>query len=173
MKKQIFTILGVCYVCLALMASSNSFNSINVDRPLQGNTDRVEQEDRGGNGYSQRLSRPPRPPQAERQFGWRPEYLPTAEATTEAAAIILQPNCMILWTAEWCPACKSMYPIAKILQAEGYTVYVFDFDKNKKLANAMRIKAVPTTLIRQNGVEITRRIGTVTLNEIKKTLTKN
>ncbi len=87
--------------------------------------------------------------------------------------MVFQPNCMILWTAEWCPACKGMYPIARILQAEGYTVYILDYDRNKKLASEMRVRSLPTTLIRRNGVEVTRRVGHVTLDEIKKTLTKN
>ncbi len=87
--------------------------------------------------------------------------------------MVFQPNCMILWTAEWCPACKSMYPIARILQAEGYTVYILDYDKNKALAKEMRVRSLPTTLIRRGGVEVTRRVGHVTLDEIKKTLTKN
>jgi thiol-disulfide isomerase/thioredoxin len=139
----------------------------------------MEQEDRRGDGYSQRLPGSQRSPEAERQFGWRPEYLnkrtndTQAIETTAVTTPVFQPNCMILWTAEWCPACKSMYPIAKILQAEGYAVYVLDIDKNKKLAKEMRIQYLPTTLIRHRGVEVTRRTGVVTMDEIKKTLTKN
>lgn len=172
MKKQIFTILGVCYVCFALISASSQIVQVDRDGPVQGYQDRVEQEDQRGDGYSQRLPGPPRSAQAERQSGWRPEYLQTAKVV-ETLAPVFQPNCMILWTAEWCPNCKSMYPIARILQAEGYAVYVMDLDKNKKLAKTMRIQAVPTTLIRQHGVEVTRRIGTITLDEIKKTLTRN
>lgn len=160
----------------ALVAANNQIASINRNWSLQGHQDRVEQEDRGGNGYSPRLSGPARSAQAERQFGWRPEYRQQAkEEASEAQGVrpVFQPNCLIVWTAAWCPACKSMYPIAKILQAEGYAVYVLDFDKNKKLAKEMRIYALPTILIRQSGVEVTRQIGTVTLDEIKKTLTKN
>ena len=177
MKKHIFSILGVAYVCYALIISTNSqIASINVDCPLEGHQDRVEQEDRRGDGYSQRLSGPPRTTEAERQFGWRPEYLQQAKeeaAKTQAVTPIFQPNCLILWTADWCPSCKSMYPIAKILQAEGYTVYVLDYDEHKGLAHAMRIHTLPTTLIWQNGVEVTRRTGTITLDEIKKHLKKN
>jgi thioredoxin 1 len=158
------------------MATSSQVIPVGSDGPIPGHKDRLEQENRRGDGYSQRLPGPARSSEAERQFGWRPEYLQEAKdeaAEPQAVTPIFQPNCMILWTAEWCPSCKSMYPIAKILQAEGYTVYVLDLDKNKKLAKEMRIQAVPTTLIRRDGVEVTRRIGTVALAEIKRTLTKN
>lgn len=177
MKKQILTILGVCYVCFALtLAQSSAVNSLNRTSSTQRNQNYLEQEDNGGDRYSQRLPRPPRTPEVERHFGWRPEYTDTqagTQATEKAVTPIFQPNCMILWTAEWCLACKSMYPIVKILQAEGYTVYTLDYDKNKKLAKKMRIQSLPTTLIRRDGVEVTRRVGSVTLDEIKKTLTKN
>lgn len=179
MKKHILSILGVAYVCFALiMATSSQTIPLNSDGSIQGHQDRLEQENRRSDGYSQRLHGPSRSAQAERHFGWRPEYIQSAnaEAATEATAItspVFQPNCMILWTAEWCPACKSMYPIAKMLQAEGYTVYILDFDKNKALAKKMRVQYLPTTLIRRYGVEVTRRTGVVTLEEIKKTLTRN
>jgi thioredoxin 1 len=177
MKKHILSILGVAYVCFALIMATNSQTfSSNGDRPLERHQDRMERENYRGDGYSQRLPGPSGSSQAERQFGWRPEYIQRAKeeaVETQAVTPVFQPNCMILWTAEWCPSCKSMYPIAKILQAEGYAVYVMDLDKNKKLAKEMRIRAVPTTLIRRDGVEVARRIGTTTLDEIKRTLTKN
>jgi len=66
-----------------------------------------------------------------------------------------------------------MYIRAKILQAEDYAVYILDIDQNKALAKKMRVQYLPTTLIRRYGVEITRRTGIVTVDEIKRDLKKN
>ena len=161
----------------AFVAASGAFNPLHKPGYIQWNENHLERENYRGYELSQRLPGPSRSAQAERQFGRRPEYTNkqanNTQAIEKAVTPVFQPNCMILWTAEWCPACKSMYPIARILQAEGYTVYILDYDKNKKLAGAMQVRSLPTTLIRRDGVEVTRRVGRVTLDEIKKTLTKN
>lgn len=170
MKKQIHTFLGVCCVVFIFaLASSGTFASLDRTSHLQGHQDCVEQEDRGSNGHSQRLSGPSRPSEAE----YTPQEAAKTPAEAEVGTLFFQPNCMILWTAEWCPACKSMYPVAKILQAEGYTVYILDYDQNKALAKKMRVQYFPTTLIHRYSVEVTRRTGIITLEEIKRDLKKN
>ncbi len=155
----------------ALVAASGAFNSLHKPSSIQGNQDYLEQENRGGDRYSQRLPGPPRSAQTGRPES--DKQASNTQAIEKAVTPVFQPNCMILWTAKWCPACKGMYPIARILQAEGYAVYILDYDRNKKLASEMRVRSLPTTLIRRDGVEVTRRVGHVTLDEIKKTLTKN
>jgi hypothetical protein len=66
-----------------------------------------------------------------------------------------------------------MYPIIKKLEAEGYTVHILDYDKNKKLAARWNITKLPTTLIRRDSVVTVRHVGIVSVSTVKKDLKKN
>lgn len=185
MKKHILSILGVAYVCFALiMATSSQIIPVDRDGPVEGHQDRVERENYRGDGYSQRLPGPARSSEAERQFGWRPEYLQYARAealATEGAEDlrplfppkVSQPNCLIMWTADWCPVCKKMYPIIRQLREEGYVVYVLDYDAYYALAQKMNVRALPTCIIHKNKKEVARHRGVVSVVTLKKTLTRN
>ncbi|KPK55011.1 MAG: hypothetical protein AMS22_05065 [Thiotrichales bacterium SG8_50] len=83
------------------------------------------------------------------------------------------PNCLVLWTSKWCASCKKMEPIVEALRKEGYTVYVYDYDKSRKLARKMGVRTLPTAVIYQDEEEVTRHVGVVTKEELLKTLRKN
>lgn len=184
--KKLINFLGVCYVCFILaLAASSATNSLHRASSVQGHKDHLEQEDSGGNGYSQRLFGHEGLQQGAEQYasrddgryGWAPiqTVAPTAAAEITLADMvdIYQPNCMIMWTADWCPTCKKMYPVIKKLEADGYAVYVLDYDKNRTLALKMGVKAFPTTIIREDGEEVARHVGAVSALAIKKDLKKN
>jgi thioredoxin-like negative regulator of GroEL len=142
----------------------------------------VEQEDRRSDGYSQRLYGPARSSEAERQFGWRPEYLQEAKEEVTEVVEDLRPkfpptrfksNCLIVWKADWCSACKKMGPTIKQLRAEGYAVYILDYDYYYDLAQKMHIQALPTCIVHKDSREVSRHRGVVSADALKKTLTKN
>lgn len=85
----------------------------------------------------------------------------------------LAPNCVVLWTARWCGSCKKMTPIMEQLEKEGFTVYVFDYDKKRRLALKNDVRTLPTIIIYQDGEEVVRHKKVVTEAEIRKTLKKN
>jgi thioredoxin 1 len=108
------------------------------------------------------------------QQGWiPPEQVDTYIVDEVRASKRLEPNCMVLWTAKWCPSCKKMRPIVKQLNDEGYTVYVLDYDENRKDAKRLNVRTLPTTIIHKNGKEVARHIKVVSKAKILKTLKKN
>lgn len=87
--------------------------------------------------------------------------------------MITKSNCLVLWAADWCPACKKMYPIVKKLKAEGYNVYIMDYDENREVAKELGIDRLPTTLIFRDGAVVARHVGVTSAETIKKDLKKN
>jgi len=185
MKGKILSIAGFCYAIFALMASVGTFSTINRASPIQGTGNNLVQENRGSDGHCERLPRlagGAENPANRMQHGWLLLQAKAAQAISgETVATIVQedrtknflPNCMILWTAEWCGSCKKMKSIVGELRGEGYTVYVLDYNENKELAKKMDIKTLPTSIIWEDKKEVKRHIGVVKADKIKKTLKKN
>lgn len=103
--------------------------------------------------------------------GWVPK--PEIQVDNEENIFArFEPNCAILWTAEWCSSCKKMYPIASKLSEEGYVVYILDYDEETELAKQLKIKKLPTTIILTESKETGRFVGVVSVEEIQKVLKK-
>ena len=80
---------------------------------------------------------------------------------------------MILYfTAKWCSVCRAMRPIIEQLQKEGYDIQVIDADKNKDLAKKYSIESLPTIIILQDDKEIDRIVGKISVEDLRKRLTK-
>jgi len=177
MKTRILTAIGVCYVAFAIVASSGPLDAVDSTLPEERSADKLVQEDRRSDLNSQRLPGPERNRSSKIFHGW----LPTPEAIVprreteevEGETIQFKPNCLILWTAEWCPHCKDMKPVVRKLKSQGYTVYVLDFDENRELAASMGVRSLPTSIIHTNSVEVNRYVGTVSEATIKKDLKRN
>ncbi|WP_310992965.1 thioredoxin family protein [Aequorivita marina] len=64
--------------------------------------------------------------------------------------------------AEWDEACKAMNPVLRDVAAalgEDARVIKIDVDKNKELADALRVKDLPTLMIYKNGEMKWRQSG--------------
>lgn len=189
MKRKVFPLLGFCYVVFALMASVGTFSPVNSASLVPGPQDSVAQENRGSDGHCQRLSGltgstevPEGTPAQRMRHGWLPVQAKLAQQISgETVAAIVQedrtknflPNCMILWTAEWCSSCKNMYPVVESLREDGYTVYVLDYDENRALGRKMGVKSLPTSIIWEDKEEVKRHVGVVSEEKILETLKKN
>jgi len=65
----------------------------------------------------------------------------------------------LYFSAPWCGPCKQLGPIMDELNSEGYTVQKIDVDSNPEISQQYGIRNVPTVILTQNGVEVTRKIG--------------
>jgi len=186
MKRKILFLLGVSYVTFALvMATGGSIDTINRASIVEGPKDCGARENRGNDVHCERLpglTEGTENPADRMRHGWLPLQAKAAQTISgEMTATIVQedrtknflPNCMILWTVEWCGSCKKMKSVVEELREEGYTVYVLDYDENKELAKKMGIKSLPTSVIWEDKKEVKRHVGIVKVDKIKKTLKKN
>lgn len=73
---------------------------------------------------------------------------------------------VVFFTAPWCSACHKMYPRIEELRKAGYIVYALDIEKFQDAARRFKIKALPTTVVMENGKEIARFVGVVSTDQI-------
>lgn len=66
------------------------------------------------------------------------------------------------WSAVWCGPCKGMRSIINELEGSGVKINKIDADANVALARELKIQAIPTFIIRKDGVEVERLIGAKT-----------
>ena len=74
------------------------------------------------------------------------------------------------FSAVWCGPCKVFKPIMKELSDEGYDIEFIDGDENQDLAVQYNIRPVPTTIIEEDGEEVSRIVGVKTKEEMVKEL---
>ena len=65
------------------------------------------------------------------------------------------------FTAILCGPCKTFKPVIIELREEGYSIEVIDIDENQDIAVKYRISSPPIMVIKENGTEIDRFIGTL------------
>jgi thioredoxin 1 len=150
MKGKIFSFLAVCYVAFALVLSTGDIKAT------------VFEQSPVGQGWV--------PPDDGVEDGDCPDGCDCSE---DEFTKYFDSNCLVYWTAKWCPACEKMAPMLEKLRAQGYSIYVIDYDSNKDYANKIGIRTIPTTVIRSDKKEVRRHIGVVSQATILKTLKKN
>ena len=70
------------------------------------------------------------------------------------------------FSATWCGPCKVFKPIMKELSDEGYNIEFIDGDENRDMAVEYNIRSIPTTIIEEDGEEISRIVGVKTKEEM-------
>mgnify|MGYP000137163566 FL=1 len=70
------------------------------------------------------------------------------------------------FTATWCGPCKVFKPVMNEIKNEGYSVQFIDADENQALMQQLNVRAVPTTIIEENGVEVDRFMGSLPKNQV-------
>lgn len=179
MKQRTVNIIGVIYVTIAIVVASfcpsPKINRVSIiERPAC----KMVQENRRGDGYSERLPGSTRLPRVPEYIDGKPvKYqLPilskrgrgivTEEVTSKRTAIkktepeIKYPsNYLLIWTAEWCDKCPYMKAVGDKLKGEGFDVFYIDLEENEKKAKQDRIAGIPVAVIYTNKEEVKRVIG--------------
>jgi thioredoxin 1 len=85
---------------------------------------------------------------------------------------------LVKFAATWCAPCKTVANTIKRVQPEFASVKFqeVDVDDYPGLAKDYKIRSVPTVIVFRNGDEITRLVGSIKVDALRKTLrdvTKN
>lgn len=75
---------------------------------------------------------------------------------------------VVKFGASWCGPCKMYDQVLDTLYS--HDVYSCDVDANTNWANKLVIRAVPTTILFDNGVEVHRLVGVQTKETVLKLL---
>lgn len=73
---------------------------------------------------------------------------------------------LIDFYATWCGPCRMLTPILE--QVDFVDVVKVDVDEARELAMQFKISVVPTLVLFKNNVEISRKEGYMTLDELEK-----
>lgn len=78
---------------------------------------------------------------------------------------------LLYFGADWCSACKALWPIVEKEAPEvGYVVVFFDVDSDEGADEAARwnVRSLPTlVVVNEDGEEIQRAVGSTAWREIK------
>ncbi|KGE12274.1 thioredoxin [Sphingobacterium deserti] len=79
------------------------------------------------------------------------------------------PLVLVDFSATWCGPCQMLAPILKDLKThygEKLSILKIDVDKNSQLASNYRVQGVPTMLLFQDGKQVWRQSGVLTLPDL-------
>lgn len=81
---------------------------------------------------------------------------------------VLKGKVLVDFNATWCGPCRMLKPILEEY-SESATVKVcsIDVDQNEELARNYNIYSIPCLILLENGVEVKRNVGLVSLEDIK------
>jgi len=75
---------------------------------------------------------------------------------------------VLYFSAKWCTACQATTPILESIKRSGEAqVAMVDVDYDVSLTEQYNIKSVPTTVILENGNEVKRHVGSISLENLK------
>jgi len=77
---------------------------------------------------------------------------------------------LVLSYAPWCKGCKIILPLLEEIsdfeEMNDIKFYKMLSDKHKKIISYIGVKAIPVMLLYQNGIELKRKIGLLTEEEL-------
>jgi len=157
-------IAGVFHVpIISTLASFCPSTEINRSGIVKGEACQLAGQDRRSDRYSERLPGSKRLPNIPEYVDGQPvkyQMPPLPKQSEKAEAKVkYPPNCLLIWTAEWCSKCSRMKAIGDKLKQEGFDVFYIDFDKNKEEARESKIDGVPMAIIYTDSKEVRRIVG--------------
>jgi len=80
---------------------------------------------------------------------------------------------LYVFTGEFCPACKSFKSTYKRVVMEMENLFEFmevNAEVNTDEVLRMKVQAIPTTILTENGIELWRKVGTIKYEDFKSML---
>jgi len=77
---------------------------------------------------------------------------------------------LVYFTADWCPACRTVKPAIQQLKQEGYEVRTVDVEQNTELARRYGVQGLPCFTIVVDGHIQDRRVGMVKISVLRQLL---
>jgi thiol-disulfide isomerase/thioredoxin len=74
---------------------------------------------------------------------------------------------LLVFTADWCGACRHMKPVVAELYREGFDVQTLNVDKNRDKAQQYGVRAIPTFVLVRDGKEVRRQSGVTSAEKLK------
>lgn len=80
--------------------------------------------------------------------------------------------CAVKFGAAWCGPCQMMEPLLQKMKNEfsGINYISVDIDDKPQLAKTYRIRSLPTVILLKEGQEVTRLVGAVKTEPLRKAL---
>lgn len=77
---------------------------------------------------------------------------------------------VLKFSASWCGPCKALTKTIESAGDLGINILEMDIDDQLTLAAKYDIRTVPTLVIMENGIELKRKTGAMTLSQLKEFL---
>jgi thioredoxin 1 len=77
--------------------------------------------------------------------------------------------------ATWCGPCQTLAPILKQVKdnlGDRISIIKIDVDKNKQIASQYQVRGVPTMILFQNGKQLWRQSGVMSVAELIKIISE-
>ena len=75
---------------------------------------------------------------------------------------------LVDFNATWCGPCRMLKPVLdKYSEESNIQICACDVDQNEELSRNYGITSIPCLILFENGVEVKRNIGFVSLDELK------
>jgi thioredoxin 1 len=85
--------------------------------------------------------------------------------------ILSEEKTLVVFSAEWCGPCKTMAPLLEKAKSQNSRILKINVDENRDLASQMGIKSIPTSIVFQNGSALDKKVGAMSMDEIRSMLT--
>jgi thioredoxin 1 len=82
------------------------------------------------------------------------------------SALSTEGRILVKFGAPWCGPCQSVAPTLEAMAEEGYAVYDVNTDEDADSAVKYGIRSVPTFIVFENGVEVTRETGAMQKSQL-------
>jgi len=73
---------------------------------------------------------------------------------------------IFLFTAEWCPICKTLEPVMDKINATVMPVGKINIDYEMDRTKSANVTSIPTVVLAENGQEIKRFVGDKTYEQV-------